>query len=852
MGLTRETLSKDISDLLRQLAEEVKTRSSANLNDACHVLETVMARFFNALHGWDLNNLNLEKANFPAVDLGDRQRRVAVQVTVQDAGAKITHTQARAVKHELGKDFDRLILFFLLAEAPTTPKEFTQPEGGPHMEFWDLGHLLGLVTSDVTITPEALEKARDILRQELRSPAQLASLARRHTLPPPPTTFVGRVADLETLREMRAQSGTAVITGLRGMGGIGKTALALVLAHEWKDQYPAAQIWLDGRGTHANPPSAAALLAQAIQAFQPDRKPPEERRELETLYYSLLQHHPSLIVLDNASSAEQAGGLTPPPGSALIVTCRHNFMVGKTAALYVGKLSDAEATELLRELYPALNDADAAALVKLCCGLPLALKLAGSHLAMDAREQADVSDYITDQRSGRLATLDADAPDANEITISETLRLSEERLTEPERTAWRKLAVFASSFDARAAESIAGADKALLTRLERRSLLEREENQRFVLHDLAIDYALERLGEGKTRALRLARARHYIMIGYESQALYLKGKQVESLALFDRERTQIESAFVWLNATGTEETARLMTELVNVVAYTSHLRFHPRERILWLEAQLAAARQVGLRHSEGTALGNLGNAHFTLGNPRKAIEFYEKDLFIARETGDLRAQGVALGNLGNAYKSLGEIGKAIEYCTKRLIIARKVGDRRGESVALGTLGSAFAMLGNNHKAIEIFEHQLAASREIGNRQGEGDALGNLGIAYKNSGAAHKSIEFLQQWLVIAREIGDQSGEGDALGNLGNAYGDLGDARKAIDFFEQSLVLARETGDRRGEGITLWNIAWTHESLGERDQAITCAEAALPLYEATEHPSTPKIRAILASWRGLVG
>ena len=311
-----------------------------------------------------------------------------------------------------------------------------------------------------------------------------------YQLPHRPPGFVGRETDLDKLRGVNPVGGT-VLTGLRGMGGIGKTALALVLAHDWAARYPDAQLFLDGRGTQADPAGAGDLLARVIQTFLPTAKLPEDEAALKALYLQVLHGKKALILLDNARDAAQARPLIPPAGCALIVTSRNNFMLGNRPAYSVDKLPDPEATALLRELYAGLADADAAALVKLCGGLPLALRLAGSHLALDASERgavADVAGYLGKLHASRLGTLDADAPDAGEITISETLRLSEAQLPEPEQEAWRKLGVFTASFDERAAKAVAGAEEAMLDRFVRRSLLEREGGDRYKLHDLAAEY----------------------------------------------------------------------------------------------------------------------------------------------------------------------------------------------------------------------------------------------------------------------------------------------------------------------------------------------------------------------------
>ena len=123
-----------------------------------------MARFFNALFDWELVNLNSKKANHPAADLGDGKQGIAIQVTTTESSDKITSTRETAMKHKLGSTFQRLIIFFLLARAPSLPKKFTQPLGPLRIECWDLATLLKQMQS---MEVRCLQAAAEVLNKEL-------------------------------------------------------------------------------------------------------------------------------------------------------------------------------------------------------------------------------------------------------------------------------------------------------------------------------------------------------------------------------------------------------------------------------------------------------------------------------------------------------------------------------------------------------------------------------------------------------------------------------------------------------------------------------------------------------------
>jgi hypothetical protein len=122
------------------------------------------------------------------------------------------------------------------------------------------------------------------------------------------------------------QRGVA-IAGAQGVGGVGKTELAVQLAAELKDEYPDAQIFLDLRGAGESPVAPAQALEHAIRSLDPALigRLPEAVGELQALYRSLLDGKRALLVWDNARDAAQVEPLVPPAGAAMIVTSRLHF-----------------------------------------------------------------------------------------------------------------------------------------------------------------------------------------------------------------------------------------------------------------------------------------------------------------------------------------------------------------------------------------------------------------------------------------------------------------------------------------------------------------------------------------------
>ncbi|HEY0553913.1 MAG TPA: tetratricopeptide repeat protein [Thermoanaerobaculia bacterium] len=652
--------------------------------------------------------------------------------------------------------------------------------------------------------------------------AALSILPTLHQLPTPPADFTGREDDLDFLRSKLAQGGTGAIFGLRGMGGVGKTTLALKLADELKLQYPDAQIYLDLKGVDPQPLTPAQAMAHVIRAFHPEARLPESEAELAGLYRSVLNNKNVLLLIDNAAGKEQVEPLIPPSTCLLLVTSRFRFALPGLVSRDLDEMPEEDAKNLLLRIAPRIGDA-ADEIARLCGRLALALRLAGSALA--ERQILSPAEYARRLREGREKLEPVEA----------ALRTSYNLLTEERRRLWRLLAVFSETFDGAAAATVWNLENddagSHLEELVRSSLIEWEnKDERYRLHDLAHAFAEEQItiaeeGEGQRR-----HAEHFLETLLLADSLFEKGgeESLVGLALFDREWSNIRAGQAWSVVQFHEgkEAADLCSSYPDAGAYCLILRHHPKERIQWLEVGLAAARHLKDRYTESAHLGNLGLAYVHLGNAQSAIEFYEQQLTISRKIAYRHEESNALGNLGRAYWALGKTRRALEFHEQYLMIAREIGDRRGEGNALGNLGVAYAALGETRRSIELYEQQLTIVREIGDRRSEGNALGNLGVAYKNLGEIQRAIEFCEERLQIAREIRDQRGEGNAFGGLGLAYAALGDNRRAIEFYEKQLTIVRKISDRRGEAKALGGLGPVHAALGETQIGIELCRQAL--------------------------
>jgi tetratricopeptide (TPR) repeat protein len=673
--------------------------------------------------------------------------------------------------------------------------------------------------------------------------------------------FQGREEQVVRLREILTKGGgQAAVTAIGGMGGVGKSALAVHVAHLLEKEAPDGWVFVDlggrtgtrfapvGAGAEGAPLTPVEAMVKVVAALDPEKQVAKEEDAARHAYRAALDGRRVLLLLDNAEDSAQVRPLLDwrAPTTMVVVTSRRAITAPGLQALDLDAMGAGEAKALLRTVLGAraLAEEELERIAERGGRLPLALRVAGTYLAGNPQVKVDAYlEALADEKQ-RLRRLKIE--DDASLDVYAALGLSARRLAEEKpalEARWRLLAVFPASFAGAAAAAVweTDSDDALrdLGELRQRSMvLWDAADDRWRLHDLMRDVAEVPL-EGQDEAALAARleaaqaqhARHYLRVLWQCDAFHKeKGRTVEGLALYDLEQRNIAAGQAWAAARIEQDdaAAELAAGYSDAGFYVLNLRLHPLEWIEWLEAQRKACVRLGDRRGEGNALGNLGIAWADLGKPRRAIEYCEQRLVIAREIGDRRGEGAALGNMGRAWADLAEPRQTIGYHEQHLAIARELGDRRGEGNALGNLGVAYRQLGEPLRAIDVLEQQPCKVCATGDRRGEGAALTNLGLAWADLDEAQRAIDYQERALKIFRSIGSRLGQEKSQGYLGNHWKRLGKPRRAIEYYETQLDSARSIGDRRGESTELGNIGVVWIELGESRRAIEYHEQSLTI------------------------
>jgi len=703
--------------------------------------------------------------------------------------------------------------------------------------------------------------------------------------PRPPNLLVGRDGLLAELKRRLLESQNIPLTALQGLPGVGKTTLAIELAHdpEVSSYFSDGVLWV-GLGRQ---PDVLALLggwAAAVQVPAEGIARHTSLAERARVVHAAIGTRRMLLVIDDAwhigdALAFKVGG----PNCVHLITTRLASVAVDFAGertMTVHELGASEGLSLLAQLAPRVVEGEreeAVALVQAVGGLPLALILMGGHLRKQSHgdqprrlRQALVQLQGAETRL-RLAqpqspleqqpSLASDTP----LSLQASIGLSDAALDTVARQALRDLSLFPpkpNTFSESAALAVTNVPASVLDTLVDHGLLESVEPDRYTLHQTISDYARAAAAESAVEAEAAARLVAYFVQYAGARAddykpLDLELNNLQAALQIACERQMAAALIQGANALSPFLVAQGLYVLAERYLHQAHqaaltlgsppdlvVVLHSRgiiavKRGQYAEAEgyfdesLALAQAAQLRREAAESLRNLGLVSEHRGDYARALGYLERALHAFREIDDRYGENQTLNNLGIVSADQGDYTRATRYFQDAVCFWRESGDRHREDLVLGNLGAIYYYQSDYVNAAAYCGQSLRIKQEMGDRAGEGQPLFYFGKIAQACGDYQKAKAYGEQALTICREIGDRHGEGEGLTFLGLVCHQLGDDQTAWEHSRQAQQIMEAVGDRDGQGTTLTCLGRAAEGLGNMDVAATAYRQALDLRQALE-------------------
>jgi len=243
-------------------------------------------------------------------------------------------------------------------------------------------------------------------------------------------------------------------------------------------------------------------------------------------------------------------------------------------------------------------------------------------------------------------------------------------------------------------------------------------------------------------------------------------------------------------------------------------------------AAITAARQLGDRLGQASALTDLGIARRLTGDYPAAARLLGEALGISRDLGDRLAQANALTALGDMRRYTGDYPAAAQAQEEALGLYRHLGDRPGQANALYYLGTLRCLTGDYPAAAQLLEEALGISRDLGDRLGQAEALAYIGRMRHMTGDYPAAARDLGEALGIYRDLGDRRAQARALVAHGSVRLETGDYPAAAQDLEEALGIYHDLGDRDGQAAALSLLGKVRWRTGDYPEAAQLLEEAL--------------------------
>ncbi|MFF1553044.1 protein kinase [Rhodococcus erythropolis] len=650
----------------------------------------------------------------------------------------------------------------------------TAADFGEELRELQRGHGFPVDEMALSATPGSRLRANTRERvPQLRSrPSSLSDAGRTGNPPLELTSFVGRRHEVTRARNLLSRSRLVTLTGI---GGVGKTRMAIRVARIVKRDYAEGTYFVELGELHD-----AASVVEAVAVALGVRD--QSTRPLREVLAAHITGRSTLLVFDNCEQvidevASLAGFLLQECARLrILATSREPLGLTGEAVLRVpplsvpdpeqipssGGLPKYDAVTLFAERGAAavpgfeITDGNSVAIAGICQrldGLPLPIELAAARLRVMSTEQ--ILQRLTN-RFSLLARGNRDLP-----TRQQTLRLcidwSFELCNAREQMMWGRLSVFAGSFELDAAEQVCGFDLTpdeildVLESLTEKSILIREEhgtNVRFRVLETLRDYGQQKLKiAGDDVALRCRHRDWYLALTEDAEAEWIGPEQLNWISRLKREQSNLRESLEFSRVDSPSAGLRIVAGLFLFWSSQGLYNEGRRWTNMLLGEQTGPPTLVWVKSLYTASV--MANVQ---GDLEAAARYVEKAHDLVAHTSDSTMHAFADFATGMLALYKGEAARAVVQLKRAAdeFVAR--GDRTLEVASLYPLGLAYELSGESVAATNCHERVLTVTKQHGEKMYRSHALWALGIVLWQQGDDARAVEHLVEALELTRQV----------------------------------------------------------------------------------------------------
>ena len=798
MSTARARLMRRARHYLSVWQVQIGLDNQAGLTDINSEAEDFCCGLLNKMLDGQFHNLNLERMNFPAVDLGDRERRICVQVTSTAGSEKIDHTLERFFFHGLHRDYDRLIVL-VLGKKQNHRKTFRVEDGfsfEPGRDIWDIARLL---TQMAGLDMPRLNRVDCYLREQFGEVGELAAPMDFPVLSAlEDDAFLGRETELAQIAERFEAKKQFVF--LSGLGGMGKTELAVRFAQtRWGGEsyfVGYTRSWKD---------TVLENIAPRLPEVNRDTLDTEKIYR-ETMAVLRARGAEELLILDNAD--QEAASLTQLRrelsglNMRILITTRTEY----EHAIDVAQLHRAELHRLFDQHESQATERERDALIDAVDGHTLTVDLMARALR-PGRRAATAEKLLNNLSDSSVKKVDTAYPGG----------MKQARINEHLRTVFRV------------------------------SELPEEETD-------ILRYATLLPEGGMDDGLFLAAFDDRETVDDLLQSLIDKG-----WLLWKDELLKIHPVIRLVCREELEPTEENCEDfLVGIQKQYDPKRYdHVKFRQM---AELFENASTTLEDKTGFWAGEAGYFWLTLAEPQRALSCNLRSVE-KKEQHQPDSNNLAAGynNVGCAYDNLGEHRKALEYKLKALALWERVLPEDHPDLAVGYIsaGYTYGALGEHQKALEYQQKGLALWERVlpEDHPDLAQSCNNVGNTYGALGDHQKALEYLLKALSIWERVlpEDHPDLAASRNNVGITYYALGDHGKALECLLKALAIRERVlpGNHPSLAQSCNNIAWTYYRLGRLEEAATYMRRAADIINRSALPEHHPNRVNYNKWADIM-